>query len=74
MHALRLAVETSETIAAAGIEVDAKDGSARAFYTRYGFKSLPDDALHMYLAMATAKMLFPRYGPGEATARKACEC
>jgi len=60
MHALRVAVETSELIAAAVIEVDAKDESARAFYTKYGFKGLPDDALHMYLAMATAKGLFQR--------------
>jgi ribosomal protein S18 acetylase RimI-like enzyme len=57
MHALNVAVETAETIASAVIEVDAKDEGAKAFYERYGFRTLPDDRLHMYLAMGTAKEL-----------------
>ncbi|USN98541.1 MAG: GNAT family N-acetyltransferase [Phycisphaeraceae bacterium] len=58
VEALRLAVETSEIVASAVIEVDAKDESARAFYQNYGFQSLPDDREHMYLPMATARKVF----------------
>lgn len=58
LHALKVAVEASETIASAVIEVDAKDAASQSFYARYGFKSLPGDPLHMYLAMTTARELF----------------
>ena len=50
-------MNVSETIASAAIEVDAKDEQTRAFYAKYGFKSLTDDRLHMYLPMATARDL-----------------
>ncbi len=55
MHALRVAVETSEIVASAAIEVDAKDDRAQAFYQKYGFVSLADDRLHLYLSMQTAR-------------------
>lgn len=58
MHALQMCVESAATVAAAVIEVDAKDEAARRFYAKYGFESLPDDRLHMYLPMATARGLF----------------
>ena len=57
IRALTLAVQTAQTVAAAVIEVDAKDAKSQAFYAKYGFKRLPDDALHMYLPMATAREL-----------------
>ncbi len=57
VEALRVAVIASETIASAAIEVDAKDDRARAFYAKYGFESLTDDRLHMYLPMAVARGL-----------------
>lgn len=57
IHALKIAVEASKTIASAVIEVDAKDAAARSFYTMYGFQSLPDDPAHMYLPLATAREL-----------------
>jgi ribosomal protein S18 acetylase RimI-like enzyme len=60
MHALRIAADACEVVAAAVIEVDAKDASAQAFYAKYGFQSLPDDTLHMYLPMATARHLFEK--------------
>lgn len=59
MHAMKIAVETADSVASAVIEVDAKDAGAQAFYAKYGFRSLPDDVLHMYLPMATARALFP---------------
>ena len=57
IHALKIAVETSEAVASALIEVDAKDAASQAFYAKHGFASLPDDSLHMYLPMATAREL-----------------
>lgn len=57
VHALRIAVTGADTIAAAAIEVDAKDDSARSFYGHFGFRSLKDDRLHMVLPMETARTL-----------------
>lgn len=54
-YALRLAVQGAESIASAVIEVDAKDDTARSFYARFGFRSLADDRLHMFLPMETAR-------------------
>lgn len=54
-YALRLAVQGAESIASAVIEVDAKDDTARSFYARFGFRSLTDDRLHMFLPMETAR-------------------
>jgi ribosomal protein S18 acetylase RimI-like enzyme len=63
VHALRLAVDACETVASAVVEVDVKDPVAQAFYARYGFKSLPDDSLHMYLPMADARTLMATTKP-----------
>lgn len=63
IHGLRIAVEGAGTIASAVIEVDAKDEVSQSFYAKYGFQSLPDDPLHMYLPMATARELIEQ--PGE---------
>ena len=57
VHALRIAVTGADTIAAAVIEVDAKDEAAQSFYGHFGFRSLKDDQLHMYLPMETARTL-----------------
>lgn len=54
-YALRVAVQGAESIASAVIEVDAKDDTARSFYARFGFRSLSDDRLHMFLPMETAR-------------------
>lgn len=61
---MKIAVEASDTIASAVIEVDAKDESSRSFYAKYGFQSLPDDPLHMYLPMATARELIEQRSHG----------
>lgn len=60
MHALRVAVDASRSVASAAIEVDAIDAAARAFYAHYGFVRLPDDELHLYLPMSDAQMLVAR--------------
>lgn len=59
-YALRVAVQGAESIASAVIEVDAKDDVARAFYSRFGFRSLTDDRLHMYLPMETARRVIAK--------------
>lgn len=57
IHALKIAVRNAEHIASAVIEVDALSEAARSFYTKFGFMSLPDDELHMYLPMRDARVL-----------------
>jgi hypothetical protein len=39
------------------VEVDAIDDPAAAFYSKYGFTSLPDDPLHLYLPISTVEDL-----------------
>lgn len=55
IEAFRLALATSETIGTAVIEVDAKDQSAKNFYSHFGFQSLVDDDRHMYIPMKTVR-------------------
>lgn len=62
-YALRVAVEGAQSIASAVIEVDAKDDTARSFHERFGFRSLTDDPLHMYLPMETARKALQRSKP-----------
>lgn len=59
-YALRVAVAGAESIASAVIEVDAKDDAARSFYAKFGFRSLKDDRLHMFLPMETARRAIGR--------------
>jgi GNAT superfamily N-acetyltransferase len=47
----------AEEIGIVAIEVWAKTDAARAFYETYGFRSLRDDRLHMYLSLETARRL-----------------
>lgn len=54
-HALTIAVHGAESIASAVVEVEGKDEKAKAFYAKFGFRSLKDDRLHMYLPMETAR-------------------
>ena len=62
MHALKIAVKASVTVASAVIEVDAKDAASQSFYAKHGFKNLLDDPLHMYLPMATAREIIEQRG------------
>ena len=41
-------------------EVVAKTAAAAAFYAKYGFKSLTDDTLHLYLSMKVVRRLLLR--------------
>lgn len=58
VHALRKSFEVSRGIAAYAVEAVAKDGKARSFYEKYGFKQLIDNPFHLYLSMKTVATLF----------------
>lgn len=45
-------------IAWAAFAVDAKDATARSFYLKYGFRSLSDDADHLFLTRKDVAALF----------------
>jgi GNAT superfamily N-acetyltransferase len=49
--------QAQSEVAAMAVVVDAKDGSARAFYERYGFRRLLDDEYRLFLPLASAPRL-----------------
>ena len=57
LDALRRAQQMSEGIGLFAVEVVALDEAARAFYEKYGFLSLQDDAFHLYLSMKTIRRM-----------------
>lgn len=57
LDALTTAVSVAEKIGVYTLAVDALNEEAFAFYLRYGFKSLLDDQLHLYLPLKTIKKL-----------------
>jgi GNAT superfamily N-acetyltransferase len=56
MHALAKALVVEKEISVYAIEVEAKTERTRAFYAKYGFQSLLDDQLHLYVSMHAVKM------------------
>jgi GNAT superfamily N-acetyltransferase len=57
MDALRRALQASRDVASVAVVVDAKDGSALAFYRRYGFLPFPDQPNRLFLPMAVIERL-----------------
>lgn len=53
--ALHRSVELADKLGIYAVEVDAIDEAAKAFYLKYGFSTLLDNALHLFLPIATAK-------------------
>ena len=51
LDALRRAVRVSEEIGIYAVEVVALNDDARRFYLKFGFHSLEDDHMHLYLAL-----------------------
>lgn len=58
MHALKSAVELSESLGAYAVDVKAIEGSARGFFEKYGFIGLADSTRHLFLPMKTIAVLF----------------
>jgi len=55
--ALRLACQTSQTVASWGVTVDANDDKAQRFYQIFGCLSFPDRPLRLYLPMSTVEQV-----------------
>jgi ribosomal protein S18 acetylase RimI-like enzyme len=58
MDALHRSYNTSSQIASYAVVVDAKDGSAVAFYKKYDFAQFPDRPNRLFLPMSKIKTLF----------------
>lgn len=59
LDALRRSVSISEQVGIYAVEVVALDEAARAFYRKYGFASLADDPLHLYVPLSSLRGLLP---------------
>lgn len=57
VDALKRVRETADKIGIHAVTVHALNVSARKFYEAYGFQSLRDDDLHLFLPMATIRKL-----------------
>jgi GNAT superfamily N-acetyltransferase len=57
ISAFRRAQTHARSLGIRGIEVDAIDAAAQAFYKRYGFESLTDDRYHLFLALSVVENL-----------------
>jgi hypothetical protein len=62
VEALRIALGASETVGAFAAEVVAKSETSRSFWTKFGFASLEDNRLHLYLPMKTVRRAFVARG------------
>jgi len=58
IHALRKALDAADGLGVWGVEVIAKDESARSFYARYGFSALVDDPLRLYVSLKAVRRAF----------------
>lgn len=57
IDALKRAAQASEQLGIYAVEVRALNENARRFYLKYGFTSLLDDEMHLYLPMRTIRKL-----------------
>jgi predicted GNAT family N-acyltransferase len=57
-HALQRALESSRSVAAYAVVVDAIDEEAKAFYLKYGFIEMTDDKLHLMMHMRKVRETF----------------
>ena len=57
IHALQSAQRAARIVGIYAVVVDALDESAKNFYLKYGFNSLTDDPLHLYLPMKVVERL-----------------
>ncbi|HJT67717.1 MAG TPA: GNAT family N-acetyltransferase [Pyrinomonadaceae bacterium] len=57
VHVLQSAQRAARIVEIYAVVVDALDESAKSFYLKYGFNSLTDDPLHLYLPMRAVERL-----------------
>lgn len=60
LDALERAAEVADEIGVYAVVLDALHERAQSFYLKYGFESLTDDQLHLYLPIKTIKQLFSK--------------
>ena len=60
VNAIERVIEVSEHLGIIGFFVDAKDNAAKAFYEQFGFISLPENPLELFLPLATIKKAYTR--------------
>ena len=58
MHALKTAVDLSDSLGAYAVDAVAIDEKAQAFYEKYGFIGLVDSAQHLFISIKTVSALF----------------
>lgn len=58
VDALRRSLDVSRKVASFAVILDAKHENVAPFYARYGFKSLPEAPLRMFLPMKTIEETF----------------
>jgi GNAT superfamily N-acetyltransferase len=63
VDALRRVLDLAKQLGIHAVEVDAIDETARAFYEKFGFMTLLDSQLHLYLPVATIATAFPEDRP-----------
>jgi ribosomal protein S18 acetylase RimI-like enzyme len=61
--AMKKFVEVFDSAGGIGLFVDAKDNAAKAYYERFGFVSLPDTALLLFLPLQTIRETLGRDTP-----------
>jgi predicted GNAT family N-acyltransferase len=57
VHVLQSVQRAARIVEIYAVVVDALDESAKSFYLKYGFNSLTDDPLHLYLPMRAVERL-----------------
>jgi GNAT superfamily N-acetyltransferase len=57
--ALRRCLSLGDQVGVHAVEVDAIDDEAKAFYEKYGFLTLQDDPLHLFLPLTTIEKTVP---------------
>lgn len=58
MDALSRTLTIADQIGIYAVDVTAKDDKSRSFYEHFGFTSLIDEPLHLFLSIKTAKSAF----------------
>lgn len=65
IDAIERVIKVSEHLGIIGFFVDAKDNAAKAFYEQFGFVSLPDNPLELFLPLTTIKKAYAMVSKGD---------
>lgn len=65
INAIERVIEVSEHLGIIGFFVDSKNNAAKAFYEQFGFISLPDNPLELFLPLATIEKAYAMISKGK---------